>query len=504
MAERVAQRVLGHGEVAAAREDEDAHFWIRAHGVGEAVVGGDVAPLEARPLPRQPGVEDAVGVIAFVAEFAADVSVHGGGEAADNVRKGWVVAGLRIAGFAVLAQDAGVEAADDFAFFAEQRFAEKGRVDPEILLLREVGAQAGEAREFFRHAAALVGRECGSFEQGDDILALGKGAGLRHRLVHVAHEVGGEFFVVVRGGRHGGQEEDEGEVIAGAGAERAEIGKPRHEHEAVGEKAVLMLEIGGEPGHARDAVALAEEVLRRAPALLARGEEAHEFADRGDVLVEPEELLGLLAFGRAAQAGGHGVHEDEVGGVEDRVGVVHHAQHGARREAVGREIEPPRTESAEVQPHRRCARPAVETKRNRARAPRLRGEPFAIRAGGRVVHVKDICLHPAIILQDRDGAGLRDVFHLRATERDRPRALLRLLLLGLFGGVLFLLLLAAGFVGESEAGEQEGEEWGEVAHHRSRLLRAAAAVVKPLGGPGHTAGGVAALRIIGPGLLGWA
>jgi hypothetical protein len=211
---------------------------------------------------------------------------------------------------------------------------------------------------------------------------------------------------------------------------------------------VLLLEIRRKPGHARDAVALAEEILRRAPALLARGEKPHEFADRRDVLVEPEKLLRLLAFRRAAQTGGHRVHEDEIGGVEDGIGIVHHAQHSARREAVGRKVQPPRTEPAEMQPHRRSAGAAVEAEGDRARVPRLRREPFAVRSGDRVIHVKDIRLCVAVVFQDWDGAGLRDVFHLRATERDGARPLLRLRFLRLFGGVFFFLLLAAGIVGE--------------------------------------------------------
>lgn len=175
-------------------------------------------------------------------------------------------------------------------------------------------------------------------------------------------------MVVSRGGQRG-QKDNKRKVIARAGAQGAEIGEARHEHEPLREKAVLLLEIRRKPGHARDAVALAEEILRRAPALLARGEKPHEFADRRDVLVEPEKLLRLLAFRRAAQTGGHRVHEDEIGGVEDGIGIVHHAQHSARREAVGRKVQPPRTEPAEMQPHRRSAGAAIEAEGDRARVP---------------------------------------------------------------------------------------------------------------------------------------
>ena len=66
-----------------------------------------------------------VGVVAFVAEFAADVGVHRGGEAADDIRERGVKLRAQLAAVAVLAGHAGIEAAENFSLLAQEHLAEK-------------------------------------------------------------------------------------------------------------------------------------------------------------------------------------------------------------------------------------------------------------------------------------------------------------------------------------------------------------------------------------------
>jgi hypothetical protein len=101
------------------------------------------------------------------------------------------------------------------------------------------------------------------------------------------------------------------------------------------------------------------------PALVAGRVEADELADPRHVVVDPEELLRVLARRGAGKAGEDGVDEHEVGGGEPGVLVID--DRVRRRGDLARvcEQEPFGPGRADVQPDRGRPGPAVEYERHR-------------------------------------------------------------------------------------------------------------------------------------------
>ncbi len=120
------------------------------------------------------------------------------------------------------------------------------------------------------------------------------------------------------------------------------------------------LEVAGQAGRPRRAVALADEELRRGPALVTGREQADEIAHGRDVLDVAVELGRVLAGDGPAIAGRHGVDEAEVGDVEERELVVDEpAGRAGDGVAVFGQHDLARAEGAHMQPDRRRARAAV-------------------------------------------------------------------------------------------------------------------------------------------------
>jgi hypothetical protein len=69
--------------------------------------------------------------------------------------KRWIVLQAQLRAGAVLAGDAGIEAADDFVFLAQQGLAEKRGVDAQMPIPGLLDAQPGEARGFSTAARML-------------------------------------------------------------------------------------------------------------------------------------------------------------------------------------------------------------------------------------------------------------------------------------------------------------------------------------------------------------
>ncbi len=108
----------------------------------------------------------------------------------------------------------------------------------------------------------------GALEEGEGVVALGKGAGLGDGLGAVGLEVGWQLAVEVRGGGVAGQIAERSLEIA---AEVFEIDHAGNADEAVDVKAVLGLQIFAQAGAANAAVAFTAKIFRRSPALLAGG-----------------------------------------------------------------------------------------------------------------------------------------------------------------------------------------------------------------------------------------
>src|SRR5215469_15275089 len=126
-----------------------------------------------------------------------------------------------------------------------------------------------------------------------------------------------------------------------------------------------MFENAGEFGGTRRAVAFADEIFRGVPSLVTGDVLVDEVGEDGGVLNDSVELRGILAGSGAAVAGGNGVDEDEIGGVEERIFVVFDGVRSGHAVAVGSEDDCFRAH-AHVSEKRGGARAAVVDERNRA------------------------------------------------------------------------------------------------------------------------------------------
>ena len=161
-----------------------------------------------------------------------------------------------------------------------------------------------------------------------------------------------------------------------------------------------------EPRRARGAVGLADEVLGTRPARVARAVQADEFAHALEVALVVVEFRHLLAGDHAAVAGADRVDEHEVRAVQQRMLVVDQPPRRRRRVALVVQLHAPRSQQAQVQPHRARARAAVERKRDGAR--------FRLGAVEGVGHEEDarprlvglgLALLLALLLEDEGAAG---------------------------------------------------------------------------------------------------
>ena len=125
------------------------------------------------------------------------------------------------------------------------------------------------------------------------------------------------------GGGEGGKREGVGLIDAGVGGGAVdavvEAEDLREEDDAV---EVDAAKVGGEDGGAWGAVAFAEEILGRVPAIVLGEEAADEALEGVAVGVDAVEGFGFVFAEGAAEAGAGGVDEDDVADVEEGVFVV--------------------------------------------------------------------------------------------------------------------------------------------------------------------------------------
>ena len=173
---------------------------------------------------------------------------------------------------------------------------------------------------------------------------------------------------------------------------------------------MTILELAREAGDARRAVALADQVLGRAPASPPRDEDVDPVRQVGDVGLDAEELLAVdLVVEHPGEAGVGGIDVDDVRDVEDRVRVVAHPV-GLHRVPLVVDHELLRTGVAEVHPERPGARPAVEGDEDRAALEV--GD-----VGALVVGVVERGDGLAVLVVDRLRAGRHPVGHPHAADR---------------------------------------------------------------------------------------
>ena len=158
-----------------------------------------------------------------------------------------------------------------------------------------------------------------------------------------------------------------GEIVAaGVEGQGAHVDRRRDQDHAVEADVHLPLEPRHEHRAADAAVALAEDVLGRVPAVVHGEEGADEVGDGVGVLVVAPEVGVLLVAERAAEAGADRVDLDEVGEAQQaRRVVLEPVGRRARVLRVARDVDAPGADETEVQEDRGGARPAVEEERDR-------------------------------------------------------------------------------------------------------------------------------------------
>src|SRR5204862_1871704 len=210
------------------------------------------------------------------------------------------------------ADEARVEASDGAALVAHQFFVEAIDVDAEVRLFEILRRESAEARELRDHRLLFGVGEIVAFHQCRRVFAEGELFGLRgdygdgERLQN-----GGKALVIPRRRAVRRQEDDVRKIVAGVESRGAEVEDRRDQHDSV-EIEALIVQPAGEAGRARRAVALACEKLRRAPARIARGDEADYAAHRLDVRFEAVELLRVVERNGAAESRRHGLAEHEI------------------------------------------------------------------------------------------------------------------------------------------------------------------------------------------------
>ena len=164
------------------------------------------------------------------------------------------------------------------------------------------------------------------------------------------------MLVVPRGCGLGG--DAGGEVDLGTAID-IEVGGRDQDH-AVEVHLEALLHGGGEPSSPGGAIALADDEFWRGPAVLLVHVGMDEVAHRLNVGQLPVELVQIFALDHAAEAGADGIEINDIGGVENRLGIVFEPRRRLLLKAVVVVGHPPRAGVAHVHPHGCRARSAIE------------------------------------------------------------------------------------------------------------------------------------------------
>src|SRR6202789_3592710 len=241
---------------------------------------------------------------------------------------------------------AGGEAGGAFEFDAELR-----EVDAQVGFEQVIFAEAGEVREFFGDVRGFGGSDVGALHQPGGEIGGGAFTGVLQERGKIGGRVGPRF-VDVGGGGEAGETQDVGQIGSGAEGDGAEIQRAGDEYDAVDVNAVAGLEVIAEGGGAEGAVAFTDEKFRRIPAVVAIEIDVDELGEGFHVLIDAPEIFVLGFADGAAESGADGINEDQIGLVEEGVGVVFNFVGGGRS---GRGVgidHAARAEGTHVQPDR--------------------------------------------------------------------------------------------------------------------------------------------------------
>uniref|UniRef100_A0A0N4ZLE2 Glucosamine_iso domain-containing protein n=1 Tax=Parastrongyloides trichosuri TaxID=131310 RepID=A0A0N4ZLE2_PARTI len=312
------------------------------------------------PVPVPGAADRRIDHVGRILQTLARPGVDGGGiGAVDAVEAGVVV--RTIAGIVIVdAGVAGVQAADGQAAIAQQLLVEAAGRQAQVGVAQIGLGHAGIARQLRQDGRPLLGRQVVALQQGRGVGADGPGAGLGDELLHRGGLVR-HLVVVPGGGRHRGQGGDEAQLIALGVGGQAEVEDRRDQQDAVdrdvGVAAFQFIDDGGRTG---GAIAFAADELGRVPALMRVQPDADELSDRLGVLGHAP-VVGRIGLAQgAAEAGADRVDEDDVGDVQQRLGIVDDGEgRGAVVAGVRRHDHALGPEGAHVQPQRARAGAAV-------------------------------------------------------------------------------------------------------------------------------------------------
>ena len=170
------------------------------------------------------------------------------------------------------------------------------------------------------------------------------------------------------GGRVARQVEDVGKIDAGIEGKRAEVPDGRDHNDAVQVDAVAALQQIGESGVTEGAVTFTDKEFRGVPTIVAGDVGLHELCQGTGVLIDAPKVLVLSLADGFAETGADGIDENEVGAIEQTVGIVFESVGRGRSDVRIHGDHALRTEGAHVQPDGRGTGAAVVEKGERTLA----------------------------------------------------------------------------------------------------------------------------------------
>src|ERR1041384_4903699 len=187
-------------------------------------------------------------------------------------------------------------------------------VNAEVAFVNVSLAQAGIARQMVDYVLALLRSKSVAFGQRICIRTCRPLLDIRMQLVKILFILRGKLFVVPRRACVCGEKKNEWKIITRRAISGLKIQNAGNQHDAVECDAVLH-QIAGESGGTRGAVAFSHHKERRCPALISAQVETNEFTNRFNIILEPKEFLGLVAFHGATVAGTYRINETTAGTV---------------------------------------------------------------------------------------------------------------------------------------------------------------------------------------------
>ena len=458
----------GRREIIIALTDKDAQsavFAQRLPDIGRDVqIGVGVAASDA-PVPLAADAADRlIFAVGLEPQRIARPAVDRGGVARIDAIEAGVIVGLFARIVIILARVAAVEPADGQAAVAQQFLVEAAGRDAQIRLFEIGFGQAGEAGKFAADRGAFLALQLLPLEQR-------RGIGPDRPLARLF----GELFdrrraclAVIEGGRrHRRKVGDIAEFIARCIGPGREIEHRRDEDDAVEADIVegYIHQLVRDRCRARGAIAFPAQEFGAVPAAIVVEPAADDFGDGLRVLRHAVIILGVGLADQVREAGARRINEDDVGHVEQRIGIVDDGVgRGAVILGIAGDRDALRPERTHHQPDGARPGPAVEQKSHRAaRIARL------LDIGGG----DDRGFGHAILVLENRLADRRRIADLLPAERARKarRVHLRHDVLGLFRLGFFGRRVLRGKRGRNRSGKRQRDQRQTRFHRYSPRLR---------------------------------